>query len=244
MSETTGTTTNSSGRTPAEQATWDQAVAASAEAQKPDDPPPRYFIEELDVVLSAMQQLEAGKQHVQATRVIAAFDLKTKALASERKVERAKLLAKVEDYASQTDTGRIKKKIRCAEYTSFSQNRKYKVRLDRPTGEGTWEEISEVPLSTAERQGKLPLVEDKSDDELSGSDVSAADDNDEEDEELEDEEADEDEDLDEPSSSETITDPAAVMSGKGVQPTLPSVASVTPIKRSAKAKASKKPKAD
>jgi len=238
MSETT---TTNSGRTPEEQQAWDAAVAASAEAQKPEDPPPRYFIEELDVELSQKERVDVAIKCADVRDEIDDFDIKTKADSAARKAERAKLLAHAKDLQGQTRTGRVRRKVRCAEYTSFAQNRKYKVRLDRKNAEGAHEEISETPLSTAERQGKLPLEntsppEDASNN-TSGADVSSADEGDEMEDEID---HDDDEDFEEePSSLDStmsITDPDALMDGSAATPSVPSKPSATPMKRSPKKK--------
>lgn len=235
---------SSGGRTPEEQAVWDAAVQASAE-QRPDDPPPRYFIEELDVQLTPGERVQVAIQCADLRDEIDDFDIKTKADAAARKAERAKLLAHAKDLQSQTRTGRTRRKVRCAEFTSFQQNRKYRVRLDRKGPDGKYEEIGETPLSTAERQGKLPLenapapeVGEDAEDGIEDYNLEDDDDdgNDDGDDGLEpevDEAAPKSED-----STSNITDPDLLMSGAETAADAPakSAPSVAPIKRSSSKK--------
>jgi len=187
MSETT--TDNA----PKDQAAgWQQAAAASAEAQRPEDPKPRYFTERLPVMLTERERVQVAIKYADARNRIDDFDAETKAIASERKAAKAKLQATAKEYEDATRTGRVMREVRCAEFTSFAQNRKYKVRLD------TNEEIAEVPLSNAERQRSLPLDETKADaeDETPATDAGSDDPDEQEDEEEEVvEELDEDDEL-------------------------------------------------
>jgi hypothetical protein len=227
MTEATTEKTNKVGD---QKADWQAAASASAEAQQPEDPAPRYFIEELDVKLSPAAHVAVAMKYADVRDEIDDFDLQTKADAAERKAERAKLLAHAKDLQSQTRTGRVKRKVRCAEITSFVQNRKFKVRLDQKDDSGNYVEIAETPLSQAERQGNLPLENKAPPEELD--ELEIGDDLDEEEDELDldpcegaDEEStlsshdDQRELTDEPDSTTNITDPDAVADGVDVEPT-------------------------
>ncbi len=138
---------------------WDAAAAASAEAQKPADPKVRHLVEKLPVLLTDPERIAVCIRYADAVKRIKEFDEKTKEIAAGRKADKAKLVAVAAELEDATRTGRVQRDVRVAEYTSFEQNRKWKVRLD------TQEQIEEQPLSSNERQAELDLGGDDEEEE-------------------------------------------------------------------------------
>src|SRR5687768_5351845 len=113
-------------------ATWQDAIMASmANQQQPGDPKPKFFIEKLPCLLSDKEIVDVARRFADARNRIDEFDAETKAIASDRKAKKAKLLATAKEYEDATRTGRVMRDVRCAEFTSLAQNRRWRVRLDR-----------------------------------------------------------------------------------------------------------------
>lgn len=129
---------------------WAKTAEASA-AQKPEDPKPEFFTEKLPCALTDKERVDVAMRALDLRKEIDHFDVDTKDMVAERKSDRGKLVAKVGELEDTARTGRVQRDVRCAKYTSFEQNRKWRVRLD------TMVQYEEQPLSGSERQRELPL---------------------------------------------------------------------------------------